>query len=92
MPEEATDPLPGLTEGRIVHFVLGDGPSAGQHRPAIVVRVWNPKATELSSRGTIQLQVFTDGSNDGLQNVEWRTSVGYSEDPQPYTWHWPERA
>lgn len=28
--------MEGLTEGRIVHYVLPDG----QHRPAIIVKVW----------------------------------------------------
>lgn len=78
--------MEGLTEGRIVHFVLPDGRSEGQHRPAIVVRVWDPGSS------TVQLQVFTDGSNDDLANVEWRTSVSYSEEHKPGTWHWPERA
>ncbi len=82
--------MEGLTEGRIVHYVLDTGPSEGQHRPAIVVRVWE-KAT-----GYIQLQVFVDGTNDGFapgENVVWRTSV--QPDPtgeKPYSWHWIERA
>lgn len=94
--------MDGLTEGRIVHYVLEDGRSKGQHRPAIVVRDWKQE------NGLCQLQVFTDGLNDGFesghylhepgaaftlpQNVIWRTSVHYDENKEPGTWHWPERA
>lgn len=73
----------GLGIGRIVHYVLPSGPSKGQHRPAIVVRVWNPE-------GLVQLQVFTDGLNDGLLNTEWQTSVTYSSQPTEGTWHYLE--
>lgn len=83
--------MEGLTEGRIVHFVAPNG----QHRPAIVVRVWDKIA------GYVQLQVFTDGSNDGewgKPGVVWETSVNYAEptaDDESVklrTWHWIERA
>ena len=86
--------MEGLTEGRIVHYVLPDGPNRGQHRPAIVVRVWRSGyAPDL-----VQLQVFTDGTNDGYaESVIWRTSVHYGSEsrvggPEPGTWHWIERA
>lgn len=73
-----------------MHFVMPNG----QHRPAVVVQVWN------KDTGCSNLQVFTDGTNDGpvfgdgngLCNAYWATSVLYSEDPQPRTWHWIERA
>jgi hypothetical protein len=50
--------------------------------------------------GVCQLQVFVDGGNDrGLtsdQNCDtglmWATSVLYSEEPKPRTWHWIEKA
>lgn len=96
--------MEGLTEGRIVHYVLPDGPSAGEHRPAIIVRVWrgeivvNPKtAEEEHMKDTaVQLQVFMDGDgrgwNDQAPNVVWHTSVMYSEDKEPDTWHWIEKA
>jgi hypothetical protein len=72
--------------GRIVHFVL----PSGEHRPAIIVRIWDFVPTASSS---VQLQVFTDGSNDGLNYVEWRTSVHQdAETKAPGTWHEPERA
>lgn len=74
---------PKPTVGRIVHYVLPEGRNAGEHRPAIVTRVWSDVC--------VQLQVFTDGENDGLANVEWRTSILNDEAGAPNTWHWPER-
>jgi hypothetical protein len=87
--------MQGLTEGRIVHYVLSenDVPSsnAGAHRPAIVVQDWD-RATG-SDNGNANLVVFLDGSNDGVLShlTLWATSRHYSEDPQPGTWHWPEK-
>lgn len=97
--------MDGLTEGRIVHYVLEDVPHKGEHRPAIVVRDWKQE------NGLVNLQVFTDGYNDGLRehvsashsdvgalgvsyaaNILWRTSVHYSEEKEPGSWHWIERA
>ena len=91
---EKRDPLAGLTEGRIVHYVLESGRSQGQHRPAIVVR------NNQGERGSVNLQVFIDGSNDYLGQgkdgewfpTRWKTSVHYDENKKPGTWHWPERA
>lgn len=50
--------MEGLTEGRIVHYVLPDGNHEGEHRPAIIVKVWN------KTTGYVNLQVFVDGTND----------------------------
>jgi hypothetical protein len=72
-----------LTEGRIVLYVIKEG----EYRPAFVVKVWSRTV------GTSNLQVFVDGTNDGFpsgENVVWRTSVVYSEDKRPGTWHWLE--
>lgn len=78
--------MDGLTEGRIVHFVLENG----QHRPAIIVKVWNKES------GYISLQVFTDGGNDGVQyasGIYWATSINPDEvEKKPRTWHWIEKA
>ncbi len=87
--------MQGLTEGRIVHFVLSEGRNKGEHRPAIIVKVWDVHRVD----GMIQLQVFTDGSNDFLGQgrdgnwfpLLWKTSVHYSEEMEPGTWHWPEK-
>ena len=100
--------MEGLIEGRIVHYVLPNGRSKGEHRPAIIVKVWESHRAQ----GTVNMQVFTDGENDGLEhhssvrvpgndepialrksaNTVWGTSVHYSETKEPGTWHWPEKA
>ena len=75
----------GLSIGRIVHYVLENG----EHRPAIIVRVWN------KDPGAVNSVVFLDGSNDtgssGGALQMWVTSVVFSETPKPNTYHWPER-
>ena len=79
--------------GRVVHFVLPDSSRyPGEHRPAIIVKVWDkdPKPDSM-----VQLQVFTDGSNDGdlyKSGLFWATSVHYADPSknEGYTWHWPE--
>ena len=83
--------MEGLTEGRMVHYVLSYGPSAGEHRPAIIVKVWNQET------GTVNLAVFMDGSNDtspppwGM--VDWQTSrLPDLIEKRPGTWHWIEKA
>jgi len=89
--------MDGLTEGRIVHFVLDEGRHKGEHRPAIVVKVWRVYKEDGSHKppenGICQLQVFTDEVNDELPAVVWKTSVLNDEDgKQPRTWHWIEKA
>jgi hypothetical protein len=83
--------MDGLIEGRMVHFVIPDDASrsAGEHRAALVVRVWDKGA------GSVNLHVFFDGSNDEAvdpQGDAWVTSVPYSEESKGRTWHWIERA
>lgn len=85
--------MEGLTEGRIVHFVLGNE----QHRPAIVVNVFRDANGNPPENGVCNLQVFTDSDKDGnyndaLPQVMWETSVLYSDNKTPYTWHWIEKA
>jgi len=87
--------MEGLTEGRIVHFVLLDGPHAGEHRPAIVVKVWRKGDGSPPDNGYSNLVVFMDGTNDGPHFggcIHWATSVEYSAEPLPRTWHWIEKA
>ena len=91
--------MKGLTEGRMVHYVLPNG----DHRPAIVVKVWNKE------EGYINVQVITDGSNDRLayyphvlsdrfgesldNGMLWVTSIYPDlEEKLPNTWHWIEPA
>lgn len=81
--------IPGLGVGRIVHYVMpAESRSPGECRPAIIVRVWG------RNYGYVNLQVVTDGDNDGVTaagETWWRTSVPYSPDlPALGTWHFPE--
>lgn len=85
--------MEGLTEGRIVHYVL----SNGEHRAAIVVRVFEPG----KPLGLANLIVFSDGSNDrgavfgnvSEQGLFWATSAHYDpEGTTHHTWHWIEKA
>jgi hypothetical protein len=89
--------MEGLTEGRIVHYVLG----SGEHRPAIVVRVWRLNTIEGGvvppQNGCSNLQVFTDSDaegkyNDRLPPVMWATSALFDAECKPFTWHWIEKA
>jgi len=71
--------------GKIVHYVLPDGPYLGEHRPAIIIKAWSPE--------TVQLGVFMDGTNDGLsdgQLMAWQTSVLHDKNLGVGTWHFPE--
>jgi hypothetical protein len=94
--------IPGLTEGRIVHYVLHPAHPGDplEHRPAIVVKDLH------EASGSCNMQVFVDGTNDRgpidasyplptteetSRGVAWRTSVVFSATPQPGTWHWPEK-
>ena len=83
--------MEGLIEGRIVHYVT----PPGRIRPAIVVQVWRDAEGAPPTNGVCNLQVFTDGSNDGpwgASGVVWATSAVFDADGAPGTWHWPPRA
>jgi hypothetical protein len=77
----------------MVHYVVPAGPGEGQHRPAVIVKVWDQET------GLVNLDVFTDGGNDDFlpwaerrDPVLWVTSVSYSEEPVLRSWHWIEKA
>lgn len=81
--------MDGLTEGRIVHFTMPNG----NHRPAIVVKVWSKET------GLVNLQVFTDGLNDAplhtndAPGLMWATSIFPDEtEKRVGSWHWIEKA
>lgn len=83
----------GVVEGRIVHVTLPSGRSAGECRPAAIVKVWN------AEQGTCNLQVLLDGSNDdghGLNAlvpgaIARATSVTYDRETRDgWHWHWPQ--
>ena len=81
--------LDGLTEGRIVHYVLSEGPRQDEHRPAIIVRVCDTT----QGTGMCNLQVFNDGNNDVQPGAaHWVGSAYYDENKTPGTWHWVEKA
>lgn len=88
MPNKSATIIPSI--GRTVHFVLANG----QHRPAVIVRVFDEPPTPTS---VANLQVFLDGSNDaparepGASDLLWRTSVHQdAAEMKPGTWHSPE--
>ena len=91
MDEETSEPkvMPGLVEGRMVHYVMGgESRHPGEHRPAVIVKVWDHGV------GTSNLCVFVDGSNDLAELPDmtmWATSIHYSEGKEPHTWHWIEQ-
>ncbi len=79
--------------GDIVNYVLPTGRNKGEIRPAIIVRKWGT-----SPESAVQLQVFTDGTNDyhepnqhGSNGIMWATSVRHNENKEEGTWHWPEK-
>jgi hypothetical protein len=71
--------------GRIVHYVMSqiDGRLPGDHRPAIIVRVW--------SDDCVNLQVFTD-LGDGCINPTFCVSSASRDDngKDHGSWHFPE--
>jgi hypothetical protein len=85
------------TVGRIVHYTYAvhDLDAEHQHlvgesRPAIVVRVW---PNEFGQKDGYNLQVFTDGANDGKPiGLHWATSRELVEEPAPGKCHWPKRS
>jgi hypothetical protein len=77
---------PQVFMGQLVLYTLNDGKT---ERPAIVVRV-------VTDNTVVNLQVFTDGTNDAgildqsqSENVLWQTSVPYSETQEARTWRFP---
>ena len=81
----ATDPLKGLTVGRVVYFwesVMNKGLA---ECPAIVVEV--RRNTEGKRNGSVRLFcMYTDGS-DGT-----KADVMFSEKPATNRWTWPMNA
>lgn len=85
--------MTGLSQGRIVRYVLSktDLPESHRHLvgatiPAIVVNDWLSLGRD---DGYSNLVGFTDGANMGLPLTVHLTSRVFSEDPKPGTWHWP---
>ena len=88
--------MQGLTEGRLVHYVL-EGAHGGKHRPAVIVNSWGERNDNLDdSDVVVNLVVLLDGGNDGAPAkypMLWVTSVHFDESTfADGTWHWIERA
>lgn len=84
------------TIGRIVHVTFLNARNTRVTRPAIIVEDWNGG---YGDDQRVNVQVFTDGGNDGAQgNTLWLTSVAYGEPKAdtaldaPPSWCWPPRA
>jgi hypothetical protein len=73
----------GLTEGRIVHFVMPDG----QHRAAIVVNAFQGQEdAKPPVDGMCNLMVFLDRMDHGFP-FQFELSCPHSQDKEPGTWH-----
>ncbi|MDB6109780.1 MAG: hypothetical protein JWR69_1530 [Pedosphaera sp.] len=80
-----------IAKNRIVNYVFVPVVGDPVIRPAICVEDFGGQSER------INLQVFTDGANDGHDDftpagVLWKENVAYSATPQPGTWHWPARS
>lgn len=91
--------------GAQVLYVLESGNCKGDFRPAFVVRDWKQPGGLVNMQ--VLTDGFNDTFREsvaGMQsngeavslnfsaNTLWRTSVHYSEDKEPGTWHWSEEA
>lgn len=79
--------MEGVSEGRIVHFVL----NPTRHVAAMIVRAWS------GPDSLVNLELHPDSDHNGMHNDHipyhdrWRTSIKYDPDFGVGTWHWPER-
>lgn len=84
--ESISKPVPSravnVPPGAPVCYVLPQGKSQGEARPALVTRVHGDR---------VNLKVFTDGdgnkTGDCLPAMLWVQDVAYSERGEPGTWH-----
>jgi len=90
--QQGSPPIQVPSIGRIVHYVLPVGEHAGEHRPAIIVRVFGDQPTS-----AVNLQVFTDGKSDGIledydDDIVHVASATYAapEDNVLRSYHFPE--
>ncbi len=77
--------MPGLIEGRNVHYVAYNG----RHLAAMVIG-----HNRNFSYSQADLAVFTNMLNfNGVKNfgLQFHQDVEYSEEQRPGTWHWIER-
>jgi hypothetical protein len=64
-----------------IQYHVGNLVTAGEHCGATLVKVWNKE------NGYVNLKVQLDGQDD-----YWATSKSYSDQKEPGTWHWIEKA
>jgi hypothetical protein len=96
----------GVTEGRIVRFVAEDGVShaavivkawnkdaGGNGNGLVNLQVFldgsNDREFYDKQRGVMETKFTRDECDRGSA---WRTSISFSSEPQPRTWHFPPRA
>lgn len=60
------------------------GGNATSPLPAVIVNDW-PDSPGYQSDGIVNLKVLTDATLDA-----WETSIQYSDQKEPGTWHWPD--
>lgn len=86
--------------GRIVHYVLPNGPRAGEHRAAMITGNFGTDICNLTVyldhpsdfvpiQGNISFTLATAESSYLAR--AWSAHFDDSEIPVPGTWHWPER-
>ena len=75
--------VPGLTSGRMVHYVIPNGKLTGQHQPGVVVDVHDYMT------GEVDLLVFM---NTDVHNLPQVPHVIYSTGGELGTWHYIEKA
>ncbi len=77
--------------GRVIHYVLKEGRSAGQHRPGIIVNTFGQADAQI-----VNARIFLDWSNDA-DNEFARDLEGHAfsaprddEGKELGSWHFPE--
>lgn len=83
---EQPESLPGLIEGRIIHYVAYNG----RHLAGMVIGHDGSQ-----SYSQADLVIFTNTGNvNGVKNfgMQFHSDVEYSKEPKSGTWHWPEKA
>lgn len=73
------NPLAGLTEGRMVHYITAD-----MHRAAVITKVWG-------TDGMVNLYVYPDGSYPLTNHTPTSVMHRPAEWSQINTWHFIER-
>lgn len=85
--------MDGLTEGRMVHYVAYNN----RHLASIVIGYSIPPKIGDAQIDPVSadLAVFTNMANvNGIKNfgLQFHQGINYSENKEPGTWHWIEKA